>query len=49
MARPSITFGAIVLGALAFIVNHSFSLRRASSGRSVKRTPARPSASAHAM
>jgi hypothetical protein len=37
------------LGAPAFTVNHSFNLRRASSGKSEKRTPARPSASAQAM
>jgi hypothetical protein len=46
---PTLTFGAMLLGAPAFSVNHSFNRRRASSGKSEKRTPARPSASAHAM
>jgi hypothetical protein len=46
---PTATFGAMVLGAPAFTVNHSFNRRRASSGNSENRTPARPKASAHAM
>src|SRR6266568_1814242 len=40
--------GAFQLGVLAFTVSHSRSRARASSGRSEKRTPARPSASAQA-
>src|SRR5258708_18073184 len=40
--------GAFQLRTIPFTVNHSRSRARASSGRSEKRTPARPSASAHA-
>src|SRR5215472_5634875 len=40
--------GAFQLGVDAFWVSHSRKRARASSGRSVKRTPARPRASAHA-
>src|SRR6266567_2650320 len=45
---PNVILGASRVGLLSFSVSHSFRRWRASSGRSEKRTPARPRASAQA-
>jgi hypothetical protein len=45
----TLSLGAIRLGTPAFTASQSFNRRRASSGSSENRTPARPNASAHAM